>query len=131
MQREGSRKTGNWGGGAQNGSDSSSDEEKEAAEYEDDDETVEVSEQTAFPQMSRLSTRLWNQIAAMSLAPQVAMNLDELVCGALESSFWAMDRQEIYNRQPFQADRHVCFPSRPVFVYTVPAPLSHSATCNE
>ena len=25
------------------------------------------------------------------------MNLDELVCGALESSFWAMDRKEIYN----------------------------------
>lgn len=62
MQRRGSEGIKN-GNGAQNGADSSSDEEKEAAECEDDDETVEV-----------------------------AMNLDELVCGALESSFWAMDR---------------------------------------
>ena len=65
-----------------------------------------------------------NQIAVMSLAPQVAMNLDELVCGALESSFWAMDRKEIYNGQPGrQKDRHGCFSSRPVFAYTAHAPF--------
>jgi hypothetical protein len=40
---------------------------EEAAEIDDDDETVEV-----------------------------AMSLDELVCGSLESSFWAMDRGAIH-----------------------------------
>ena len=116
MQREGSGKT-RSGGGAQNGSDSSSDEEKEAAECEDDDETVEVR------RSKPIIAPLLNQI--MSLALQVAMNLDELVCGALESSFWAMDRKEIDNGQPGsrQKDRHGCFSSRPVFAYTAHAPF--------
>ena len=40
-------------------------------------------------------SRNTNTVSTDSItAFQVAMNLDELVCGALESSFWAMDRKE-------------------------------------